>query len=192
MRHQGETQLNREQRLNALDEILKRAEHEDKEYSKPELLAELNKSGYPIALPTLYKDLDELLRNDDFIVKLATTSYSSIMHESFKNYNKIFRLAMNIHDADSHLVRQVNTSNDKGESKQTIEDNSSNVKLQALTVAKNAQDSIRLMVNGENLHKSASKWVEVSKKQEATIFALKEQLKEYQEKPINTPETSKD
>jgi len=48
-----------------------------------------------------------------------------------------------------------------------------------LTVAKNALDSTRQMINGENLHISASKWIEVSKQQEVTIFHLREKLDEY-------------
>ena len=81
------------------------------------------------------------------------------------------------------MIRKIERENEKGTTNEVISENSASTKLQALTVAKNATDSIRLMVNGENLHRTASKWIEATKQQEVTIFHLKDELKKYSLNP---------
>ena len=180
---QGQTRLNRDHRLSVLEAHIQHADSLGKEISKHELLRLLRIAGYDISLATLYNDLDDLARNDSFIQDIASKTYSHIMHKAFDSYNKIYNLAMKIHDSEEHMIRKIERENEKGTTHEVISENNASVKLQALTVAKNAVDSIRTMVNGQNLHMSASKWIEATKQQEATIFHLREKLKEYSQQP---------
>lgn len=82
----------------------------------------------------------------------------------------------NEHDTDLGHGKKEKT---KMERRETIQEESASVKLQALTVAKNTLDLKRQMVNGENLHMSASKWIETTKLQQVTITQLREKLKMY-------------
>ena len=175
----GQSRFNKEQRQKAIESHLQYADSQGKEYSKHELLKIVRNTGYDISLATLYNDLGDLARNDSFIQDLASKTYSSIMHLIFNRYEKIYNLAMTIHDSDNHLSRKITRETDKGITLETINEESASIKLQALTVAKNALDSTRQMVNGENLHISASKWIEVSKQQEVTILHLREKLYKY-------------
>ena len=175
----GQTDENREKRQTKLEEILEKANLEDKELSKLEIQKLLADEGFSVSLPTVYNDLKDISRNDSFIQELASTTYSHIMHKAFDSYNKIYTLAMKIHDSEEHMIKKIERETNKGTTHEVISENNASVKLQALTVAKNAQDSIRLMVNGENLHLSASKWIEATKQQEATIANLREKIKEY-------------
>ena len=175
----GQNRLNKEQRQKAIESHLLYADSQGKEYSKHELLRLVRTAGYDISLATLYNDLGDLARNDSFIQDLASKTYSSIMHVIFNRYEKIYNLAMNVHDSDNHLSRKITRETGKGTAHEAITEESASIKLQALTVAKNALDSTRQMVNGENLHISASKWIEVSKQQEAEIFHLREKLNGY-------------
>lgn len=176
----GQTDENREKRQTKLEEILEKANLEDKELSKLEIQKLLSNEGFSVSLPTVYNDLKDITRNDSFIQELASTTYSSIMHKAFDNYNKIYTLAMKIHDSEEHMIKKIERETNKGTTHEVIYENSASTKLQALTVAKNAVDSIRTMVNGQNLHISASKWIEATKQQEVTITQLREQIKEYE------------
>jgi Fe2+ or Zn2+ uptake regulation protein len=176
----GQSRFNKEQRQRVLESHLLYADSQGKEYSKHELLRLIRLAGFDISLATLYNDLNDLARNDSFIVDLASKTYSSIMHKSFDCYNKIYTLAMKIHDSENHLTRKIERENDKGITHEVISENNASTKLQALTVAKNAVDSIRNMVNGQNLHMSASKWIEATKQQNALIQNLREKLKGYE------------
>lgn len=178
----GQTILNKELRLKVLEAHLAHAESKGIEYTKDKLLHLLRIAGYNISLATLYNDIEDLARNDTFIEDLAAKTYSSIMHTCFNRYQKIYKLAMAIHDSEIAIERTIQKETDKGSFTDVItERNSATAKAQALTVAKNANDSIRLMVNGENIRTSASKWVQVSKQQEATIANLREKLKQYEQ-----------
>jgi Fe2+ or Zn2+ uptake regulation protein len=187
MKHLGQDEIRHGQRLTALELIINEADASNKEYTKPELLEKLKDAGFQISIPTLYTDLKDLATSDPFIQDLASKNYSSIMHRSFKRYNKIFDLAMLIHDSKNQLTRHITRDTDKGTYEETVTDDSGTIKLNALNTAKAAQDSIRLMVNGENLRISSSKWQAVTKQQEATIKQLNEKLKAYSEiKPTTT------
>ena len=175
----GDTRLNKENRLRILESHIQHADSLGKEYSKHELLKLIRIAGYDISLATLYNDLEDLARNDSFIQDLASKTYSSIMHKSFDNYNKIYTLAMKIHNSEDHMIRKIERETEKGTTHEVISENNASTKLQALTVAKNAVDSIRNMVNGQNLHMSASKWIEATKQQNAVIQDLRKQLKGY-------------
>ena len=179
MMRPGQTRLNREHRLRILEAHIQHADSLGKEYTKHELLRLLRIAGYDISLATLYNDLDDLARNDSFIADIASKTYSSIMHKAFDSYNKIYSLAMKIHNSEEHMIRKIERENEKGITQEVISENSASTKLQALTVAKNAVDSIRTMVNGQNLHMSASKWIEATKAQNAVIQDLRNQLKQY-------------
>jgi|SRR3989338_1379833 len=178
----GQTRLNREHRLQILEAHIQHADSLGKEYTKHELLRLVRISGYDISMATLYNDLNDLARNDSFIVDLASKTYSSIMHKAFDCYNKIYILAMKIHDSEEHMIRKIERESEKGTTHEVISETSASTKLQALTVAKNAVDSIRTMVNGQNLHMSASKWIEATKQQNDLIQNLREKLKEYEVK----------
>jgi len=177
----GQTELSREQRQTKIYELIEAADAKNIEHNKPDLLKLVIEAGFNISLPTLYNDLRDIAREDPFIQDLASKNYSSIMHRSFKRYNKIYDLAMLIHDSENQLTRQISRDTKDGLMNETIKDHSGTVKLQALNTAKAAQDSIRTMVNGENLHISSSKWQLVTKQQEATIKQLKEKLGHYEE-----------
>ena len=178
----GQTRLNREHRLRTLEAHIQHADSLGKEYTKHELLKLIRIAGYDISMATLYNDLEDLARNDSFIQDLASKTYSHIMHKSFDCYNKIYTLAMKIHNSEEHMIRKIERDNEKGITHEVISENNASTKLQALTVAKNAVDSIRNMVNGQNLHISASKWIEATKQQNAVIQDLRNKLKQY-EKP---------
>jgi Fe2+ or Zn2+ uptake regulation protein len=190
MMRPGQSRFNKEQRQRVLESHLLHADSQGKEYSKHELLRLVRIAGYDISLATLYNDLEDLARNDSFIQDLASKTYSSIMHLAFNRYNKIYDYSMKIHDSENHLTRKIKSETEKGELNQTISENNASTKLQALAVAKNAVDSIRTMVNGQNLHMSASKWIEATKQQNAVIQDLRNKLKQY-EKPDNTSNDSR-
>jgi Fe2+ or Zn2+ uptake regulation protein len=176
---QGDTRLNRDHRLSVLEAHIQHADSLGKEYTKHELLRLVRISGYDISMATLYNDLNDLVRNDSFIQDLASTTYSHIMHKAFDSYNKIYTLAMKIHNSEEHMIRKIERENEKGITHEVISENNASTKLQALAVAKNAVDSIRNMVNGQNLHISASKWIEATKQQNVLIQNLREKLKGY-------------
>lgn len=181
----GDSQYNKEIRQAKLQEIILQADTEDKTLSKPEMQKALLEFGYQISLVTLYDDLREIAVNDSFIQDLASKTYSSIMHLAFSRYNTIYKNAMKVYDSENHLTRKIKSETDKGVFNQTITEINDSVKLQALSVAKNASDSIIKMVNGENLHKSASQWIQATKAQQATINDLRKQLSSYDKAKID-------
>ena len=176
----GQTRLSKEQRQRILEAHIIHWDNQKKELPKDEMLRLLRIAGYNISLATLYNDLKDIASNDSFIADLASKTYSSIMHTAFNSYNKIYTLAMKVHDSEEQLTRKIKRQTEKGITEETIRENNPSVKLQALMVAKNAQDSIRAMVNGENLHMSAGKWIQVTKLQELTIEGLRQKLKKYE------------
>ncbi len=172
------TDEERENRLMILEQHIEDLDFQGKEYSRKDLLNYLKKKGFKISRITLYRDLQYLANNNQFIQKIGL-NYSDYMEKISKKYKKIEREAWKIYNqkwTQSKIIKKqtITKSEDIVDLTEVVTTKEiASPKIGALKVATEVVKLQQELASGKNLNLSAAQWIVKTEELEEQVKQLK-------------------